>query len=204
MTPYTVALTGGIASGKSEVERRFAALGVPVIDADRIARELVEPGQAALQAIVDTFGTSILNADGSLDRAAMRSRVFADLAARQQLEAILHPRIREQMKADAIAAAGDYVMLAIPLLVESGTAYEWANRILVVDAPSEMQMQRLLQRPGIDAATAEAILAAQTTREQRLAIADDVIDNSGPIAALDKIVLHLHQRYQSLAARSHD
>ena len=199
MTPYTVALTGGIASGKSEVERRFVALGVPVIDADRIARELVEPGQAALQAIVDTFGASILNADGSLDRVAMRSRVFADLAARQQLEAILHPRIREQMKTDAIAAAGDYVMLAIPLLVESGAAYEWADRILVVDVPREVQMQRLLQRPGIDAAMAEAILAAQTTREQRLAIADDVIDNSGPITALDKIVLHLHERYQSLA-----
>ncbi|MFZ2235316.1 MAG: dephospho-CoA kinase [Dokdonella sp.] len=201
MTPYTVALTGGIASGKSEVERRFVALGVPVIDADRIARELVEPGQAALQEIVDTFGASILNTDGHLDRAAMRSRVFGNPAARQQLETILHPRIREQMKADAIDASGDYVLLAIPLLVESGAAYEWADRILVVDAPREAQMQRLLQRPGIDAAMAEAILAAQTTREQRLVIADDVIDNSGPITALDDIVLRLHQRYQSLAAQ---
>ena len=199
MAGYAVALTGGVASGKSEIERRFAALGAAVVDADRIARELVEPGEAALQEIVDAFGASMLTTDGSLDRAAMRSRVFGDPAARQQLESILHPRIREQMKAYAIAATGDYVILAIPLLVESGAAYEWADRILVVDAPREVQMQRLLQRPGIDAAMAEAILAAQTTREQRLAIADDVIDNSGPITALDDSVLHLHQRYLSLA-----
>ncbi|MEO7917509.1 MAG: dephospho-CoA kinase [Dokdonella sp.] len=199
MAAYMVALTGGIASGKSEVERRFAALGVPVIDADLIARELVEPRQAALQEIVDTFGASMLNANGSLDRTAMRSLVFGNQAARERLEMILHPRIREQMQARAIDAEGNYSLLSIPLLVESGAAYGWINRVLVVDAPRALQLQRLLQRNGIDAAMAEAILAAQTTREQRLAIADDVIDNSGPITALDDMVLYLHQHYQSLA-----
>ena len=199
MAGYTVALTGGIASGKSEVEDRFAALGVAVIDADRIARELVEPGQAALVEIVDIFGTPILNQDGTLDRPGLRACVFENADARAQLEAILHPRIRATMKVRAETAVGDYVLLSIPLLVESGGAYPWVDRILVIDAPIDVQLQRLLRRPGIDAAMAKSMLAAQTDRDARLAIADDVINNNGSLAALDAKVKLLHQCYRALA-----
>ena len=200
MAGYAVALTGGVASGKSEIERRFAALGAAVVDADHIARELVEPGQAALREIVATFGETMLSDDGTLDRIAMRARVFDDTEARTQLEAILHPRIRETMKERAITAIADYVVLSIPLLVESGGTYNWMDRVLVVDVPVDVQLQRLLLRPGIDAALAEKILASQTSREKRLAIADDVIDNSGKLAELDAAVAALHQRYTALAA----
>ncbi|MEO6075344.1 MAG: dephospho-CoA kinase [Dokdonella sp.] len=199
MAGYAVALTGGIASGKSEIERRFAALGAAVVDADRIARELVEPGRAALHEIVDAFGDTMLSDDGTLDRVAMRSRVFDDPEARLRLEAILHPRIRETMKKRAIAADADYVLLSIPLLVESGGAYDWIDRVLVVDVSLDLQLQRLLLRPGIDAALAENILASQTSREKRLAIADDVIENSGSFAALYAQVERLHLRYRALA-----
>lgn len=199
MARYTVALTGGIASGKSEVEGRFAALDVSVVDADRIARELVEPGQTALDEIVDAFGATILNPDGTLDRVGLRARVFKDTSARTRLEVILHPRIRETMKRRAETAVGDYVLLSIPLLVESGGAYPWVDRVLVVDVAIDVQLQRLLQRPGIDAAMAGSILAAQTDREARLAIADDVIDNSGSLKELDGQVQMLDQRYRALA-----
>ena len=204
MAGYTVALTGGIASGKSEVEDRFAALGVAVVDADRIARELVEPGQSALVEIVDIFGRPILNPDGTLDRPALRARVFESSDARAQLEAILHPRIRETMKARAMAAVGDYVLLSIPLLVESGGAYPWVDRILVVDAPVDVQLQRLLRRPGIDAAMAQSMLAAQTDRDARLVIADDVINNNGSLTALDATVGMLDQNYRTLARTKAD
>lgn len=204
MAGYTVALTGGIASGKSEVEDRFAALGVAVVDADRIARELVEPGQSALVEIVDIFGRPILNPDGTLDRPALRARVFESSDARAQLEAILHPRIRETMKARAMAAVGDYVLLSIPLLVESGGAYPWVDRILVVDAPVDVQLQRLLRRPGIDAAMAQSMLAAQTDRDARLVIADDVINNNGSLTALDATVGMLDRRYRALARTKAD
>ena len=204
MAGYTVALTGGIASGKSEVEDRFATLGVAVVDADRIARELVEPGQSALVEIVDIFGRPILNPDGTLDRPALRARVFESSDARAQLEAILHPRIRETMKARAMAAVGDYVLLSIPLLVESGGAYPWVDRILVVDAPVDVQLQRLLRRPGIDAAMAQSMLAAQTDREARLVIADDVINNNGSLTALDATVAMLDRRYRALARTKAD
>lgn len=199
MAGYTVALTGGIASGKSEIERRFAALGAAVVDADQIARELVEPGQTALHEIVDAFGDTMLSDEGTLDRVAMRARVFNDADARIQLEAILHPRIREIMKSRAAAALSDYALLSIPLLVESGGMYDWIDRVLVVDVPFDLQLQRLLLRPGIDAALAENILASQTGRDQRLAIADDVIENSGSFAALDAQVERLHHRYRDLA-----
>ena len=204
MAGYTVALTGGIASGKSEVEDRFAALGVAVVDADRIARELVEPGQSALVEIVDIFGRPILNPDGTLDRPALRARVFESSDARAQLEAILHPRIRETMKLRAMAAVGDYVLLSIPLLVESGGAYPWVDRILVVDAPVDVQLQRLLRRPGIDAAMAQSMLAAQTDRDARLVIADDVINNNGSLTALDATVGMLDRRYRALARTKAD
>lgn len=199
MAVYTVALTGGIASGKSEIERRFAALGAAVIDADRIARELVEPGQAALDEIVGAFGETMLNDDGTLDRVAMRARVFDDAQARARLEAILHPRIRETMRQRASAAVADYVVLSIPLMAESGGAYEWINRVLVVDVPVDMQLQRLLLRPGMDMTLATRMLESQTSREKRQAIADDVIENSGSFAALDEQVKRLHSRYRDFA-----
>lgn len=199
MAGYVVALTGGIASGKSEVERRFANHGIAIVDADRIARELVEPGQAALAEIVATFGAGVLAADGRLDRRALRQQVFIDPAARRRLESILHPRIRTEMKARAVRAEGDYVVLAIPLLAENPGAYGWVDRVLIVDVPRDVQIQRLIQRDGITLELAEAMLAAQASREQRLAIADDIIDNSGPREALDATVAILHQRYRDLS-----
>lgn len=200
MAGYVVALTGGIAAGKSTVERCFAALGVPIVDADRIARELVEPGQPALAEIVSVFGAGVLAADGHLDRRALRERVFANPPERRRLEAILHPRIRAEMKSRVERISGDYVMLAIPLLAETPGAYAWADRILVIDVPREVQVERLLRRDDATPELAEAMLAAQASREQRLAIADDVIDNSGPLAELDAAVAALHRRYTALAA----
>lgn len=197
---FTVALTGGIASGKSTVERLFAARGIETIDADRIAREVVDVGTSGLAAIVAAFGTSVLDASGRLERKAMRERVFADPAARSQLEAIIHPRVREGLRERAQAARSPYAMLVIPLFVESGD-YAWVDRVLVVDVPRAVQVERLLQRDGVTDELAEAMLNAQASREQRLAAADDVIDNSAPPEALDAKVEALHQGYLALAAR---
>lgn len=196
---FTVALTGGIASGKSAVADRFAALGIDLIDADIVARELVEPGQPALAELAATFGPGILTPDGRLDRRGMRERVFADAGARRQLEDILHPRIREELRQRAGRVERAYGMLVVPLLVESGPHYSWADRVLVVDVPRAVQAARLTARDGIDAALAESMLDAQASREQRLAIADDVIDNSGSLAELDDAVAALHARYVALA-----
>ncbi len=196
---YTVALTGGIASGKSEVARRFVARGAALVDADRVSRELVEPGMPALAEIAATFGTGMIGTEGRLDRAALRARVFADPAERTRLEAILHPRIRATMRERALAATAPYVVLDIPLLVESHAHYAWADRVLVVDVPREIQIRRLVARDGIDAALAEAMVAAQATREQRLAIADDVVDNSGLLEALDARIDALHAGYLAAA-----
>ncbi len=196
-----VAITGGIAAGKSEVTRGFEQLGIGVADADAIARELVEPGQPALAAIIERFGSRILRENGSLDRAALRRLVFEEDRARLDLESILHPRIRTALR-DACATAGSaYVMAAIPLLMEGGgrSAYPWLGRILVVDAPRQVQLQRLLRRDDSSAAQAERILDAQAMREQRLAIADDVIDNSGTMDALAPQIARLHTLYLSLA-----
>jgi dephospho-CoA kinase len=202
MRGLIVAITGGIASGKSEVARRFAALGVPVADADRVARELVAPGMPALDEIAQRFGPGILHPDGSLDRAGMRQRVFADAAARSTLEGILHPRIRTELHRLCGATVAPYAMAAIPLLAEIGgrTAYPWLDRILVIDVPRELQRERLLHRDGISADLAERMLLAQADRAQRLAIADDVIDNSGALSALDAQVAGLHREYLRLAA----
>lgn len=201
MAHYTIALTGGIASGKSEVERRFRALGVPVADADVAAREVVEPGTPGLAEIVAAFGPEVLGADGAMDRAAMRRRVFADSGARLQLEAIIHPRVRRALRSACEAAPGPYAIAAIPLFAEAGRdAYaEWIERVLVVDVPVELQLQRLLRRDGIDEALAWNMIRAQATREQRLAVADDVIANDGPLEALDAAVVALHERYLTLA-----
>jgi dephospho-CoA kinase len=204
MAAITIALTGGVASGKSEVARRFSALGVSVADADALARALVRPGQPALDEVVARFGTDVLADDGGLDRARMRALVFADTRARHDLEAILHPRIRAGLRQACEAAPSPYAIADIPLLAEGGgrAAYPWLARVLVVDAPPEAQARRLLARDGIDATLARRMLDAQASREQRLAIADDVIDNSGPLADLDMAVMRLHQRYLQLAGAS--
>jgi dephospho-CoA kinase len=197
---YVVALTGGIAAGKSAVTRRFAALGVPVHDADVAAREVIEPGSEGLAAVVATFGDGVLDAEGRLDRPAMRRRVFADPAARLALESIIHPRVRHWLYERALADTAPYCLLAIPLLVENIAHYRWVDRVLLVDAPAELQLARLVARDGIDEALARRMLAQQARREERLELAHDVIDNSGDAAALDAAVTTLHQRYLALAA----
>lgn len=197
---YVVALTGGIAAGKSAVTRRFAALGVPVHDADVAAREVIAPGSEGLAAVVAAFGDEVLDAEGGLDRPAMRRHVFADKAARQRLEAIIHPRVRHWLHERALADTTPYCLLAIPLLVENIAHYRWVDRILLVDAPMEQQLARLITRDAIDEALARRMLAQQASRERRLALAHDVIDNGGDEDALDAAVLALHQRYLALAA----
>lgn len=202
MSGFIIGLTGGVASGKSEVARRFQALGVEVADADVAARQVVAPGQPALAGIVRHFGPGVLQADGTLDRRRLRERVFADADARRALEAITHPAIRALLEAHCRQAAGPYAIAAIPLLAEAGgrTAYPWLDRILVVDAPEALQQSRLMQRDDVDAGLAARMIAAQATRPQRLAIADDVVRNDGEPARLDAEVAALHRRYLALAA----
>jgi dephospho-CoA kinase len=202
MSDYIVGVTGGVASGKSEVTRRFEALGVVVADADMAARAAVASGSAGLAQVVAAFGEDVLAADGSLDRAAMRQRVFADDAARRRLEAIVHPHVRAQLQQECAAAPGPYAIAAIPLLAEGGgrDAYAWLQRILVVDVPPDIQRARLMQRDGIDAALAARMIAAQATRTARLAIADDVIVNDGALDVLDRHVAALDRRYRALSA----
>lgn len=197
--PYVVALTGGIASGKSAVSAAFARRGIPILDADLIAREVVEPGQPALDAVVAAFGSGILGPDGRLDRTALRAVVFAQPAARQRLEAILHPAIRQAFTAASASAGGPYQVHAIPLLAESGRAAEY-ERVLVVDCPRETQLQRLLSRDQETPERAAAILAAQATREARLAIATEVVTNTGTLDDLDRAVGELHRQYLEAAA----
>lgn len=199
---YAVGLTGGIAAGKSAVTRRFERLGVPVHDADVAARVVVEPGSDGLAAIVDAFGSGVLDAQGRLERSAMRRRVFADPAAKRQLEAIIHPRVRQWLHQQAWLEAAPYCLLAIPLLVENLGHYRWLDRVLLVDAPLPLQLERLTARDGIDQALAERMLAQQASRAERLAVADDVIDNSGSEAALDAHVQALHRRYLALASEA--
>ncbi len=195
-----IGLTGGIAAGKNAVSRRFEALGVPVYDADVAARIVVEPGASGLAAIVQTFGPEALDATGRLDRPAMRRRVFADPTARQRLEAIIHPRVRQWLYDHAQAETAPYCLLAIPLLVENIAHYRWLDRVLLVDVPASLQIERLLARDGIDEALAKRMVAQQATRSERLALADDVIVNDGDEAALDNVVAALHRRYLALAA----
>jgi dephospho-CoA kinase len=194
MSPFRVALTGGIASGKSAVANLFATHGVPVIDTDVIAREVVEPGQPALAAVVDAFGTGVLAADGRLDRARLRQQIFGDADARRRLEAILHPAIRAEMERQSRAAGGPYQVLVIPLLVEGGRR-DHVDRVLVVDVPEATQIERLVRRDGVSRDQAEAALRAQASRDARLAFADDVIENTGDVAALEKQVAELHCHY---------
>ncbi|HMB59790.1 MAG TPA: dephospho-CoA kinase [Xanthomonadales bacterium] len=196
--PFVVILTGGIASGKTVVSDRFARLGVPVIDTDVIARELVQPGQAALNDIVNQFGEGILDESGHLDRGRMRERVFSDAAQKQRLEAILHPAIGQQVRERINALEADYCILVVPLLVESGK-YRWADRVLVVDVDEQTQVERVMARDSSTKMQAEAILKAQASRDQRLAVADDVIFNQGSLEELDQAILGLHERYRGLA-----
>jgi dephospho-CoA kinase len=197
-TPYRIGLTGGIASGKTTVSDLFASRGVPVIDSDVIARDVVAPGQPALQAIVARFGPQVLQADGSLDRRQLRTRVFADPAARRDLEAITHPAIRAEMDRRSALAGGEYQILAIPLLVEGGGRGRVA-RVLVVDCPESLQLQRLMARDGTGEAQARAMIAAQASREARLAVADDVIVNDGDLERLRERVGILDSQYRAAA-----
>jgi len=199
--PLRVGLTGGIASGKSTVADLFAHLGVPVIDLDVIARQVVEPGSTGLEAVVSAFGGDVLGADGGLDRARLRTRVFDDPAARKKLESILHPRILAETVRQCEGAGGPYQVVVVPLLVESGLT-GWVDRVLVVDCPPETQMARLAGRDGATRDQARAILAAQASREARLAVADDVIDNAGARDALTEAVNRLDAAYREMAAGS--
>lgn len=195
-----VGLTGGIASGKSAAAAVFAALGVPVLDSDLIAREVVAPGSPGWAAIRERFGETVLQADGQLDRRALRALVFADAAARRDLEAITHPRIRQRMAELSATAGGPYQIHAIPLLVEGGARRAGLDRVLVIDCPEEVQVARVMARDRVDEAGARAVLAAQASRAQRLAAADDVIVNDGGLEALRDAVTALHRRYLALAA----
>lgn len=194
-----VALTGGVAAGKSAVARRFEALGVPVHDADVAAREVIAPGSDGLAEVVAAFGDDALDDRGELDRPAMRRRVFADPAARSALEAIIHPRVRSWLHDRALAERAPYCLLAIPLLTENSAHYRWVDRVLLVDAPESVQLERLLARDGIDEALARRMIAQQASRAERLALADDVIDNGGSESALNQAVAELHRRYLDLA-----
>jgi dephospho-CoA kinase len=196
---YRVGLTGGIASGKSTVADRFAALGVPVIDTDVLAREVVEPGTPGLAAVIAAFGTDVLQPDGTLDRRRLRDLAFETPERRLLLEAILHPRIRSRMEALCASAGGPYQLLVIPLLIESGLATR-VDRVLVVDCSESVQRARLRVRDGESAAGADRLLAAQVDRATRLSGADDVLVNDGSRDELQPRISALHANYVHLAA----
>ena len=197
---YIVGLTGGIGSGKSAAAQAFAELGATVVDTDAIAHELTAPGGAAIAPIRAAFGADFITAEGALARPQMRALVFADAAKKRLLESILHPLIRARSNQLVLAAGGPYVILVVPLLVESGDYHRRCQRILVVDCAEDLQVARVMARSGISAAQVRAIIANQATRAARLAAADDVIDNSGDQAQLRRAVEALHQRYLQLAA----
>lgn len=200
MARFCVGVTGGVASGKSEVTRRFEALGILVADADLAARAAVAAGSEGLAEVAAAFGPHVLDADGGLDRAAMRRLVFNDEAARKRLEAIVHPRVRAMLQAQCAQAPGAYAVAAIPLLAEGGRdAYPWLDRVLVVDVPTAVQQARVMQRDRIDAELAARMIAAQATREARLAVADDIVVNDGPLEALQAQVEALDRRYRAMA-----
>lgn len=201
MVALSIALTGGVASGKSTVARCFEALGAAVLDADVAAREAVAKGSPGLAEVAQAFGPQVLDADGALDRARMRQRVFVDADARHTLESIIHPRVRRALRAGVEQTSATYVVVAIPLLAETWPAYAWIDRVLVVDVSSATQIARLIQRDGIDHTLAERMLASQASRAQRLALADDVIDNDGDPRALAPAVAKLDARYRQLATQ---
>lgn len=193
-----IGLTGGIGSGKTLATDHFERLGITVVDADKAARAVVEPGRAALQEIAAAFGSSVINADGTLNRAALRHIVFSDPAQRQKLEQITHPRIAEEIRRQLAESTSPYTILVSPLLFESGQD-RFAQRTLLIDAHEALQRQRAAARDGVSEAQIEAIMAAQMSREERKTRADDVILNDGNIEHLHAMVERLHQRYLELA-----
>lgn len=200
MSDYVVGLTGGIGSGKSTVADLFAAKGVAVIDTDALAHELTAAQGAAMPALQAAFGPSIADASGAMDRAAMRQLVFADASARARLEAILHPMIRRISDERCRLATSPYVILAVPLLVESGSYRERCDRIVAVDCPESRQIERVMVRSQLTEKEVRAIVSAQATRQQRLDIADDVVNNDGALTILYGQVDRLHLKYLSLSA----
>lgn len=192
---FVVGLTGGIGCGKTAVSDAFAARGIAVVDTDIIAHALTGPHAAGSRALAHLFGPDILQQDGSLDRVAMRRRVFGDARARQDLEAVLHPLIREEAERQLQTASGPYALLVVPLLAQSPHFQALCQHILVVDCAQELQIERVMRRSGLQRQEVEAIMAAQASRELRLAIADDVIDNSGKLEQLNQDVQELHERY---------
>ena len=198
--PFVVGLTGGIGSGTSAVANAFAALGVEIVDADRLAHQLSAPGQPGYAAIRAEFPDVKLTAEGEIDRARLRSRVFADPAARVRLEAALHPLIAAAARREIAAWRGPYGVTVVPLLLERGKLAAAVDRILVVDCPEEAQVSRVVARSGMTPAEVRAIMATQSSREARLAAADDVIDNGGAPEAIAPQVASLDARYRELAA----
>ncbi|HTO42751.1 MAG TPA: dephospho-CoA kinase [Burkholderiales bacterium] len=198
---YRVGLTGGIASGKSTAAKFFGALGVPILDSDQIARDVVEPGQPPLERLVERFGRGILTPDGHLDRPALRDIVFSDPMARADLEALTHPAIGAAMEAQSAAAGGPYQILVIPLLVEKNLASH-VDRVLVVDCDEDLQISRLRDRDGSTPEQVAAILKAQAPRAMRLKAADDIIRNDADLNAVRDQVAALHARYLELAAHA--
>ncbi|WP_145483713.1 dephospho-CoA kinase [Yersinia aldovae] len=196
---YIVALTGGIGSGKSTVANAFAHLGVPLVDADIIARQIVEPGTAALSTIASRYGNTILQADGWLNRGALRRKIFSEPEEKAWLNSLLHPLIQQETQRQLASIDKPYVLWVVPLLVENGL-HQRANRVLVVDVAPEIQLARTIDRDGITRQQAEYILASQVSRQQRLACADDIIDNSGDPHMIAPRVASLHQQYLNLAA----
>ncbi|AHK19912.1 dephospho-CoA kinase [Yersinia similis] len=195
---YIVALTGGIGSGKSTVANTFANFGVPLVDADIIARQVVEPGTSALAAIVSRYGENILQQDGSLDRATLRQKIFSEQQEKAWLNSLLHPLIQQETQRQLAGIDQPYALWVVPLLVENGLHHR-ADRVLVVDVTPDIQLARTMARDGITRQQAENILASQVSRQQRLACADDIIDNSGDPLMLAQHVASLHQRYLKLA-----
>jgi len=197
--PYSVGLTGGIGSGKSAASDRFGELGAGVVDTDEISRELTAPAGAAIEEIRKQFGPEFVTADGGLDRARMRRLVFADAAARRKLEAILHPLIRARTRAAIAAATQPYVIVVVPLLLETGACAELVQRVLVVDCEEAAQVRRTMARSGLSAGEVREIMATQLPRAERLRRADDVLANDGDLPALQRRVARLHAQYLDLA-----
>ncbi len=198
---YVVAITGGIGSGKTTIANQFAALGIEVVDADLIAREVVAPGTPALAAIVNHFGAEMLTEQGLLDRRALRERIFSDPAAKFWLNALLHPIIRSEMLRQCAAVSSPYCLLVVPLLVENRLT-ELADRVLVIDVDEATQIERTCRRDGVSREQAQAILASQANRSERLAMADDVLDNqSGTTETIRERILALHETYLAFASQ---
>jgi dephospho-CoA kinase len=199
---YCVGVTGGIGSGKSSAAALFAERGAGIVDTDDIAHEMTRPGGRAMPAIITAFGPGIAAADGSLDRAVMRQRVFAEPAQRKVLEGILHPLIRAEARDRVSSSTAPYVMLVVPLLLETGGYPDLVRRVLVIDCEESQQISRTMQRSALTEEAVRAIMAAQLPRQQRLAGADDVLLNDGDLSRLRSQIDHLHDRYLALAGAS--